>query len=109
MIMENITLSIRVPIVIAVLVYSIGAAQAQGIEVSAGQRSLALPFQLASPSDHLFGDWYGTRTWLDDRGIDPTLTFVTDSLGNPTGGTKQGFTTANNLGLTTIIMVRISR
>jgi porin len=97
--MQNITLSIRVPIVIAVLVCSIGAARAQGIEVPAGQRSLALPFQLALPREHLFGDWYGTRTWLDDRGIDPALTFVSDLLGNPTGGTKQGFTTANNLGL----------
>jgi porin len=36
---------------------------------------------------------------LDDRGIDPTFTFDTDLLGNPTGGTRQGFTTANNLGL----------
>jgi porin len=97
--MQNRILSIRVPIVIAVFVCSIGAARAQGIEVPAGQRSLALPFQLALPRDHLFGDWYGTRTWLDDRGIDPTLTFVSDLLGNPTGGTKQGFTTANNLGL----------
>ena len=82
-----------------VLLYSIGAARAEDVEVPAGQRSLALPFQLVLPRDHLFGDWYGARTWLDDRGIDPTFTFVTDSLGNPTGGTRQGFTTANNLGL----------
>ena len=33
------------------------------------------------------------------RGIVPTLTFVTDSLGNPSGGKEQGFTTANNVGL----------
>jgi porin len=92
------TFSIRVPFVIVVFLCSIGA-RAQDPEVPAGQRSLALPFQLALPRDHLFGDWYGARTWLDNRGIDPTFTFVTDSLGNPTGGTKQGFTTANNLGL----------
>jgi len=85
--------------VMVVLLCSIGAARAQDVEVPAGQRSLALPFQLALPRDHLFGDWYGARTRLDDRGIDPTFTFVTDSLGNPTGGTRQGFTTANNLGL----------
>jgi hypothetical protein len=73
---------------------------ADEIEAPAGTRSLAqLPFQLALPRDHLFGDWYGARTWLEERGITPTLTFVTDSLGNPTGGVEQGFTTANNLGL----------
>jgi porin len=54
---------------------------------------------LILPRDHLLGDWYGMRTWLEDHGITPTLTFVTDSLGNPTGGTEQGFTTANNVGL----------
>src|SRR6476660_88985 len=69
-------------------------------EASAGTRSLApLPFQLILPREHLLGDWYDTRTWLEDRGIVPTLTFVTDSLGNPSGGKEQGFTTANNVGL----------
>jgi porin len=68
--------------------------------VSAGTRSLApLPFQLILPRDHLLGDWFTTRTWLEERGITPTLTFVTDSLGNPMGGREQGFTTANNVGL----------
>jgi porin len=69
-------------------------------EAPAGTRALGpLPFQLVLPREHLLGDWYGTRTWLEDHGITPTLTFVTDSLGNPTGGTEQGFTTANNVGL----------
>ena len=27
------------------------------------------------------------------------MTFVTDSLGNPSGGNEKGFTTANNVGL----------
>jgi porin len=69
-------------------------------ETSAGTRSLApLPFQLVLPREHLLGDWFGARTWLEDLGITPTFTFVTDALGNPTGGGDQGFTTANNLGL----------
>src|SRR5215831_19403843 len=69
-------------------------------EASAGTRSLSpLPFQLILPREHLLGDWYGTRPWLENHGITPTLTFVTDSLGNPTGGRDQGFTGANNLGL----------
>src|SRR5262252_9706785 len=69
-------------------------------EAPPGTRSLApLPFKLILPREHLLGDWYGSRIWLEDHGITPTLTFVTDSLGNPTGGIEQGFTTANNVGL----------
>ena len=44
-------------------------------------------------------DWAGSRTWLEERGITPTLTFVMDALGNPTGGFQQGFRQASNLGL----------
>jgi porin len=66
----------------------------------AGTRSLAnTPFQLVLPSEHLLGDWFHLRTELEDRGITPTLTFVTDALGNPTGGLRHGFRAANNLGL----------
>src|SRR5437773_10145891 len=69
-------------------------------EAPAGTRSLApLPFKLLLPREHLLGDWYGTRTWLEGRGIVPTLAFVTDSFGNASGGKEQGFTTANNVGL----------
>jgi carbohydrate-selective porin OprB len=69
-------------------------------EASAGTRPLtATPFQLILPREHLLGDWFTARTWLEDHGITPTLTFVTDSLGNPSGGNDQGFTTANNVGL----------
>src|SRR4029077_773472 len=91
----------RVSIVIVILCRSAAVARSQDTtEASAGTRSLGpLPFQLVLPREHLLGDWYGTRTWLEDHGITPTLTFVTDSLGNPSGGNEQGFTTANNLGL----------
>jgi porin len=92
---------VRVSIVIVILCCSAALARSQDInEASAGTRSLGpLPFQLVLPREHLLGDWYGTRTWLEERGVTPTLTFVTDSLGNPSGGKEQGFTTANNLGL----------
>jgi len=90
-------------ILITIVIFCCWGAQTRAednTEPSAGTRSLApLPFQLVLPRDHLLGDWYGTRTWLEDQGITPTLTFVTDSLGNPSGGNRQGFTTANNLGL----------
>ena len=92
---------VHVSIVIVILRCSAAVARSQDInEASAGTRSLGpLPFQLILPREHLLGDWYGTRTWLEDVGIVPTLTFVTDSLGNPSGGKEQGFTTANNVGL----------
>ena len=69
-------------------------------QAPAGTRSLAdTPFQLILPSEHLLGDWYGMRSWLEDHGITPTLTFVTDALGNPSGGKRQSFTAFNNLGV----------
>ena len=91
----------RISNVIVILCCSAAVARSEDVtEAPAGTRSLtATPFQLVLPREHLLGDWLGTRTWLEDHGITPTLTFVTDSLGNPTGGTEQGFTTANNVGL----------
>jgi porin len=66
----------------------------------AGTRSLAdTPFQLVLPQGHLLGDWLGARTWLEAHGVTPTVTFVTDALGNPTGGKQQGFRGAGNLGV----------
>src|SRR5262249_49512857 len=51
------------------------------------------------PVDHLLGDWYGLRTRLEDAGITPSLTFVTNLAGNPVGGMRHGFTEADNTGL----------
>jgi porin len=51
------------------------------------------------PVDHLLGDWWGARTKLEDEGITPSLTFVSDLAGNPVGGMRQGFTECDNLGL----------
>jgi porin len=91
----------RIPILIVVLFCSAARTRSEDItEAPAGTRPLtATPFQLILPREHLLGDWFTTRTWLQDHGITPTLTFVTDSLGNPSGGNEQGFTTANNVGL----------
>jgi porin len=57
------------------------------------------PFQLTLPHPHFFGDWYGARPWLEDKGLTTTLTFVSDVAGNVTGGRSQGVTHADNLGL----------
>ena len=94
-------------VAVAVLVFLGWAAAAAHAEdavqpqpAPAGTRTLAnTPFQLVLPQGHLFGDWAGSRTWLEEHGITPTLTFVMDALGNPTGGLQQGFRQASNLGL----------
>lgn len=57
------------------------------------------PFQLIPTSGNLFGDWFGARTYLEDKGITTSLTFVTNLAGNVSGGRDQGFTHADNLGL----------
>src|SRR5258708_23165916 len=80
-----------------------GAASTRAQDASrapAGTRALAdTPFQLTLPRQHLFSDSYGTRAWLAEHGITPTLTSLTDALGNPTGGQQQGFRESSNLGL----------
>jgi porin len=87
-------------LVVTFCLWTVSARSEETSEASTGTRSLApLPFQLVLPRERLLGDWDGTRTWLEDRGITPTLTFVTDCLGNPSGGEERGFTTANNVGL----------
>ncbi|MGH7243310.1 MAG: carbohydrate porin [Phycisphaerales bacterium] len=57
------------------------------------------PFHLIPTSGNLFGDWFGARTYLEEKGITPTLSFVTNLAGNVSGGRDQGFTHADNLGL----------
>jgi porin len=57
------------------------------------------PFLLTLPQQHLFGDWWGASPKLDNIGITPTLTYVTDIAGNLTGGKNQGAAYADNIGL----------
>ena len=49
---------------------------------------------------YLTGDWGGLRSTLRDLGVVPTLTFVTDVLGNPIGGRRQGLRETDDLTLT---------
>jgi len=88
-------------IAILVLLCWASAARAQdpSIQAPAGTRTLSptTPFQLILPSEHLLGDWYGQREWLEDHGFTPTFTFVTDALGNPSGGMRHGFTGFSNV------------
>ncbi len=48
---------------------------------------------------YLTGDWGGLRTRLLRLGVAPTLTFVTDVLGNPVGGESKALRETDNLGL----------
>src|SRR5262249_55190542 len=91
-------------VAITLLVLLCGAitarAQDPSTQAPAGARTLSptTPFQLILPSEHLLGDWYGQRVWLEERGFTPTLTFVTDALGNPSGGMRHGFTGFSDVG-----------
>lgn len=51
----------------------------------------------------LTGDWGGLRTRLRDLGIVPTMTYVADFQGNPSGGDKKGFAYFHNIGLNLLI------
>jgi len=90
-----------IPIAIAIVCcWAARTRSEDNTEAFPGARSLArTPFRLILPRDHLLGDWFGARPWLEDHGITPVLTFVSDALGNPVGGRQQGFTAANNLNL----------
>jgi porin len=57
------------------------------------------PFILTLPRDHLLGDWGGLLPKMEDTGITPTLTYVSDIAGNPTGGKSQGISYDDNIGL----------
>ena len=57
------------------------------------------PFVLSLPRDHMLGDWGGLLPKLEDMGITPTFSYVSNMAGNPTGGKSQGFSYADNIGL----------
>ena len=48
---------------------------------------------------HLFGDWGGARTWLDQHGVSVNLDWLTENAGNITGGRRQSFDFAGQVGL----------
>src|ERR1700730_4794919 len=100
---ETLVVISRRDVFVVILALLGGAAGARAQDVSsapAGTRTLTeTPFQLILSRQHLLSDRYGVRSWLEEHGITPTLTFATDALGNPAGGRRQGFTTGNNIAL----------
>jgi porin len=52
---------------------------------------------VASVTEHLFGDWGGLRTKLENEGIYLSFDALTEFAGNVSGGVKQGATFANQV------------
>ena len=63
------------------------------------QAAPAHPRDITITNARLLGDWFGLLPHLADQGVVPTLTWVSDMVGNPIGGLRQGFTESENLGL----------
>jgi porin len=72
--------------------------EAAAVEDRVDLRTFRTP-NLLLPADHWLGDWAGLRPRLEDNGITPIITWVTNLAGNPTGGVRQGFTECDNLGI----------
>ena len=53
----------------------------------------------APPVERAFGDWGGLQTQLAAEGVNIQLNALTEFAGNVSGGTKQGATFANQIGL----------
>ncbi len=53
----------------------------------------------APPVEHLFGDWDGLQTSLLASGVNLRMNAVSEFAGNVTGGTRQGSTFANQVGI----------
>jgi porin len=60
------------------------------------------PFEIVLPAGHLLGDWFGLRPKLENIGIEPSLTLITEVAGNPSGGKSQGVTQATNIGVSVL-------
>ena len=56
-------------------------------------------YSLPFGSDHLFGDWGGARTWLEDHGIDVGLNYFSETAGIVSGGLEHGVDYTSQIGL----------
>src|ERR1700716_1189777 len=78
---ETLVVSCRRCVAVTILALLVGAPAPRPQDTPsppAGTRAFAnTPFQLILPRQHLFSDRYGTRAWLEEHGINPTLTSLT--------------------------------
>jgi porin len=56
-------------------------------------------YSLPFGSEHLFGDWDGARTWLDDLGVDVGLNYFSETAGIVSGGLEHGVDYSSQIGL----------
>jgi porin len=57
------------------------------------------PYSLELTPNHLLGDWGGLMTQMTKAGITPTLNYISNFAGNPSGGQSQGFSYCDTLSL----------
>ena len=69
------------------------------VNAPATPAQLPVPFYNPPVVPHLFGDWAGLRPALENRGIYFQADATAEFAGNISGGTKQGATSANQVGL----------
>ena len=70
-----------------------------GITPSLQEAQPLVPEPSAPPPAHLFGDWGGVRSYLDNFGINLNLDYTTESAGNVAGGLRQGVDYAHQIGI----------
>jgi porin len=84
---------------IALSFFGASAASAEVGSTQSPSDPTARVFELVLPADHLFGDWGGLRTKLEDSGVTPRLIMVTDLAGNVSGGVSKGVTAPTSVEL----------
>jgi porin len=95
----RVTHTIRLAAIFALAATPALAQQSNGGISQLPSMQLQTPTPVTPPEQHLFGDWGGVRTYLGNIGIDLTFDFTSEFAGNVSGGTRQGATAANQLGL----------
>ena len=88
------------------LAMAVHPARAQQSTSTGGVNTLPAQGDASAPSDpapdaplHLFGDWGGARTYLDNLGMDLNVDWTSESAGNVAGGLRQGFDYAQQIGV----------
>jgi porin len=103
----------RVSIVLAVILLppwaALAQAQQQPVQAAGSLTILQAPPATTAPaypalnsepfgSDHLFGDWGGARTWLEDHGVDVGLNYFPEAA-EIVAGPRQGGDYTSQIGL----------
>ncbi len=99
--------SLMMPAALALsLAIAVRSASAQQVNSVTGGNTLTAQGDATTPGDpppdasqHLFGDWGGARTYLEDHGIDLNLDWTSETAANIEGGRRQGIDYAQQIGL----------